>query len=125
MASSKQNNNPRASKRIDYSSNPCYFAAIFDRFYNMRSNMELCDVTLKVGNVTFAAHRLILAGNSPYIRNIFASENSGTLQQEIALPSIFREDTVRLILDYFYSGNLVINTDNCEELLSLASLLQV
>ena len=125
MASSKQNMSPRASKQIDHSSNPSHFSAIFDRFCNMRFNMELCDVILKVGNVTFAAHRLILAGNSLYLRNIFASENSGTHPQEIALPSNFREETVRLILDYFYSGNLAINTDDCEELLSLASLLQV
>jgi hypothetical protein len=28
-------------------------------------------------------------------------------------------------LDYFYTGNLAINQEDCEDLLSLASLLQV
>lgn len=87
--------------------------------------MELCDVTLRVGNVTFSAHRLVLAGNSPYFRNIFVSENTDARCQEVILPSTFRDDTVRSILDYFYTGNLAINQDDCEDLLSMASFLQV
>ncbi|KAL9975371.1 hypothetical protein ACROYT_G012526 [Oculina patagonica] len=92
----------------------------------MRSNMELCDVTLRVGNVTFSVHRLVLAGNSPYFRNIFLSKKAtDTDKQEVILPSNFRDDTVRSILDYFYSGNLTISQEDCEDLLSLASLLQI
>ena len=88
--------------------------------------MELCDVTLTVGNVSFSAHRLVLAGNSPYFRNIFVAENADSHHQEVTLPSNFRGDTLRTVLDYFYSGTLSINQlEDCEDLLSLASLLQV
>ena len=87
--------------------------------------MELCDITLTAGNVSFSAHRLILAGNSPYFRNMFVSENADSRQQEVVLPSNCRGDSLRMILDYFYSGKLSINQEYCEDLLSLASLLQV
>ena len=88
--------------------------------------MELCDVTLRVGNVTFSAHRLVLAAISPYFRNIFLSKRAtDTEKQEVILPSSFRDDTVRSILDYFYCGSLAISREDCEDLLSLASLFQV
>lgn len=126
MASSKQNSSFWPCKQINHNSNSSHFVAIFDRFHNMRSNMELCDVTLRVSNVTFSAHRLVLAGNSPYFRNIFLSKKAtDTDKQEVILPSNFRDDTVRSILDYFYSGNLTISQEDCEDFLSLASLLQV
>jgi len=125
MASSKQNSSFSPCKQINHNSNSSHFVAIFHCFHNMRSNMELCDVTLTVGNVSFSAHRLVLAGNSPYFRKIFVSENADTRPQEVNLPSNFRGDTLRTILDYFYSGKLSVNHEDCEDLLSLASLLQV
>lgn len=125
MASSKHNSSFSPCKQINHNSNSSHFVAIFDCFHNMRSNMELCDITLTVGNVSFSAHRLILAGNSPYFRKMFVSENADSRQQEVFLPSNCRGDTLRKILDYFYSGKLSINQEDCEDLLSLASLLQV
>lgn len=68
MASSKHNSSSSPCKQINHNSNSSHFVAIFDCFHNMRSNMELCDITLTAGNVSFSAHRLILAGN---IRRIF------------------------------------------------------
>lgn len=125
MASSKHNSSSSPCKQINHNSNSSHFVAIFDCFHNMRSNMELCDITLTAGNVSFSAHRLILAGNSPYFRNMFVSENADSRQQEVVLPSNCRGDTLRKVLDYFYSGKLSINQEDCEDLLSLASLLQV
>ena len=125
MANSKHKSSFSTCKQINHNSNSSHFVAIFDCFHNMRSNMELCDITLTAGNVSFSAHRLILAGNSPYFRNMFVSENADSRQEEVVLPSNCRGDTLRAILDYFYSGKLSINQEDCEDLLSLASLLQV
>ena len=115
----------RPCKEINHTSNSSHFVAIFKRFYEMKTNMDLCDVTLKAENVTFAAHRLVLAGNSPYFKNIFHSENSETRDQEVILPNNVRCETVRSMLEYFYTGKLHIKGENCEEILSLACLLQV
>lgn len=59
--------------------------------------MELCDVALKVENVTFSAHRLVLAANSPYLKNIFLTENEETRCQEIILPNDVRCETVKFV----------------------------
>ena len=64
--------------------------------------MEFCDATLKAENVTFSAHRVVLAGNSPYLKNIFLSQNAEALSLEVILPNDVRSKTVRLMLDYFY-----------------------
>lgn len=125
MANAKINSVSRPFKDINHTSKSSHFVAIFKRFHDMKSNMELCDVTLKAANVTFSAHRIVLAGNSPYFRNIFVSENSETCNQELILPNNVRCETVRLMLEYFYTGKLHVSEEDCEDILSLASLLQV
>ena len=125
MANAKVNSSSQPSKDINHTLKSSHFVAVFERFQEMKSNMELCDVSLKVGNVTFSAHRLILAASSSYFRSIFSAENSETSSQEIALPNKFRNETVRLMLEYFYSGKLRVSEEDCEEMLSLAYMLQV
>ena len=125
MASAKTNSSSQPCKEINHTPKSSHFDAIFKRFHEMKSNMELCDVSLKAANVTFSAHRLVLAGNSPYFRNLFLARNSETRDQEVVLPDNFRSETVRLMLEYFYTGKLRFNEEDCEELLSLACMLQV
>lgn len=115
----------RSCKEINHTSKSSHFVAIFKRFYEMKTNMDLCDITLKAENVTFSAHRLVLAGNSLYFQNIFRSENTDICDQEVILPNNVRCESVRSLLDYFYTGELHIKVEDCEEMLSLASLLQV
>ena len=45
-------------------------------FSSLREQEELCDVTLRVGASRILAHRVILAGSSPYFRAMFTSELS-------------------------------------------------
>ena len=125
MASAKVNSSSQPCKDINHTLKTSHFVAVFERFHEMKTNMEICDVCLKAGNVTFSAHRLILAANSPYFRSIFNAESSESRSQEISLPNNFRNETVRLMLEYFYSGKLRVNEEDCEEMLSLAYMLQV
>ena len=48
-------------------------------FNSLREQEELCDVTLRVGASRILAHRVILAGSSPYFRAMFTSELSSFL----------------------------------------------
>ena len=125
MANAKTNSFSQPCKEINHTPKSSHFFAIFKHFHDMKTNLQLCDVTLKVENLTFSAHRLVLAGNSPYFRNIFVSENSQTRDQEVVLPNKFRCETVRSMLEYFYTGKLCVSEDHCGEILSLACLLQV
>ena len=127
MANAKTNTASvsRSCKEINHTSKSSHFVAIFKRFYEMKTNMDLCDITLKAENVTFSAHRLVLAGNSLYFQNIFRSENTEIGDYEVILPNNVRCESVRSMLDYFYTGELHIKGEDCEEMLSLACLLQV
>ena len=127
MANAKTNTASvsRSCKEINHTSKSSHFVAIFKRFYEMKTNMHLCDITLKAENVTFSAHRLVLAGNSLYFQNIFRTENSEIRGQEVILPNNVRCESVRTMLEYFYTGELHIKAEDCEEMLSLACLLQV
>ena len=87
--------------------------------------MELCDITLTVGNLTFSAHRLVLAGNSPYFRNLFKADNAMAESKDLLLLNDFQSEAVRSVLEYFYSGKLCVKLEDTEELLSLSCLLQV
>lgn len=97
-----------------------HLTKIFQAFQDMRSNMELCDIVLRAGNLSFSAHQLVLAASSQYFR-----ENATATNTELVLPLDLKADAVKLILDYFYSGILAITLDNAEDLLHVASTMKV
>ena len=82
--------------------------------------MEFCDIVLQARNLSISAHRLVLAGSSQYFR-----ENTTTKDKELVLPLDLEPDAVKLMVDYFYSGVLVVNLDNTEDLLHAASAMKV
>lgn len=38
----------------------------------LRQDEDLCDVVLKVGNISISAHKVVLAASSPYFKAMFA-----------------------------------------------------
>lgn len=44
-------------------------------FSSLREQEELCDVTLCLGNSRISAHKIVLAGSSPYFRAMFTSKD--------------------------------------------------
>ena len=47
---------------------------LLNTFCSLREQGELCDVVLQVGSARLVAHRVILAGSSPYFRAMFTSK---------------------------------------------------
>ncbi|XP_074656230.1 kelch-like protein 12 [Tubulanus polymorphus] len=90
----------------------------------LREREELCDITLCVDGVRFNAHKIVLAGCSPYLRAMFTN---GMLETEKSLVSIrgIESPTMRLILDFIYCGVVEITTGNVQALLQGASLLNM
>eukprot|EP00794_Sanderia_malayensis_P007782 gene7782-8627_t len=93
-------------------------------FSSLREQEELCDVTIAIGSARIAAHRLILAGSSPYFRAMFTNGLLETHQNEVTLQDM-DEAVFGQIVDYFYSGRLYINENNVQDLLSISGLLQL
>ena len=83
-----------------------------------------CDVILEVEGRQLATHRCILAASSQFFYNMFSSGMKESNQTHLKLHSV-SFDSVSLILDYFYTREIVINDDNVLELLNTASFLLV
>jgi hypothetical protein len=87
--------------------------------------MELCDITLKVGNLTLTAHRAVLAATSPFFRQEFSSSDVDQPNNEFVLPDNIQPESMAAMIEFLYTGNLHINAKNTEDLLETASLLKV
>nr|CAI5856197.1 unnamed protein product [Callosobruchus analis] len=90
----------------------------------MRQSGQLCDITLKVGLEKFRAHKVVLASVSPYFFAMFNGD-----MKEHALPEVELHDldptAIDLLVEYAYSGQIVITTDNVQVLLPASGLLQM
>lgn len=87
--------------------------------------MELCDVVLKVGNLTLTAHRAVLAATSPFFRREFLSSELDRSNNEYVMPAHIQPESMAAMIEFLYTGALHINVKNTEELLETASLLKV
>ena len=83
-----------------------------------------CDVTLEVDGRQLATHRCVLAASSQFFYTMFNSGMKESSQTLLKLHSV-SFDSMSLILDYFYTREILINDDNVLELLNTASFLLV
>lgn len=83
----------------------------------------LCDVTLVTGKDRFKAHFFVLCAFSPYFKDMLTSVTPGQY------PVIFLKGTtsqeVKWLLDYLYTGEVVIPVDSVEQFLSFGESLGV
>ena len=62
---------PRSSVFFSDVSHPQH---LLTTFQELRSHADLCDVVLLVGETKIPAHKIVLAGSSPYFRAMFTSK---------------------------------------------------
>ena len=92
-------------------------------FY-FQSGSALCDVTLKVGEQEFPAHRALLCHASKYFEAMFDGHFVEKKSREADLTDIVGDsDTLVELLDFMYTGALNISAANIEALLRATSLL--
>ncbi|OQR69674.1 actin binding protein-like, partial [Tropilaelaps mercedesae] len=94
----------------------------------MRYNGQLCDVVLRSdslsGSQQLSAHRLVLAASSAYFFAMFNGELAERNRSEVTLHSVDGL-ALQLIVDFCYTGEIVINQNNVQHLLPAANFLQV
>ena len=96
----------------------------FQRLVHMRDENKLCDVVVKVGGLSFNAHRAVLAACSPYFEAMFSREMRETLEGIVTIVN-FEPDAMKSLIDFCYDPCLTITLDNVMELLPGACLLQM
>ncbi|XP_030846586.1 kelch-like protein 10 [Strongylocentrotus purpuratus] len=99
-------------------------ATPFTVFNELRKNKQLCDVSLEVGDQTFPAHRNVLAACSRYFRALFTIGMHETDEKVIKIPGV-EPSLMEQILDYIYTKQTPVNSENVVELLPAADQFNV
>ncbi|XP_077307111.1 kelch-like protein 10 [Lithobates pipiens] len=86
-------------------------------FHELRLEDEFCDVTIKVDDAEFRAHKIILSVCSLYFRALLSGR--WTENNVYHIPGI-SPDIMTLVLQYIYTNAVYINFDNAQALLMAA-----
>lgn len=79
----------------------------------MRKNRHFCDVILHIGNTEIHAHRSVLASASPYLFELFTTDqdqNQQRLENVITykLNGGFDQNALEILTDYAYTAKLIV-----------------
>ncbi|KAF4090532.1 hypothetical protein AMELA_G00053790, partial [Ameiurus melas] len=94
---------------------------LWDVLNEMRLEEELCDVILRVDEVDFKVHKIILCANSPYFRSLFMRWSSS--DQTVYTMTDVSPDIMELIIHYNYTQEILVTTDNVQAVLVMANYL--
>uniref|UniRef100_A0A672NLC6 Zinc finger and BTB domain containing 10 n=1 Tax=Sinocyclocheilus grahami TaxID=75366 RepID=A0A672NLC6_SINGR len=91
-----------------------------------RKSGILCDVNILVGDQVFKAHKNILVAGSRYFKTLYCLTKSENCDQTtITHLDVAAVQGFSVILDFLYSGNLLLTSQNAIEVMSVASYLQM
>jgi len=99
-------------------------ANAFPAMEDIRRQGKLCDINLTVGTHTFQAHRIVLAATVPYFRAMFTNDMREANQSEIEILTV-EPSAMESLINYAYTGKIVISTNNVQNLMMGASFLQL
>ncbi|XP_068576783.1 kelch-like protein 10 [Cebidichthys violaceus] len=92
-------------------------------FDHLRLEGEFCDAVIEVEDVTFPIHRVILCRCSPYFLALWRRW-SPPEKKVFHIPGL-SPDTMRLIIEFAYTGSVSVTAENVEKLLLAADQLNV
>jgi len=109
---------------VALSNNPMNFTenqhgnVVLEKLKAQREQGRFCDVTLYVEGKQFRAHRNVLASCSPYFDSILKMHR--TVKERLTV-TCQNSDIFQSLLNYMYTGSVVIDKNNVTELLRLAN----
>ncbi|XP_015600929.1 kelch-like protein 18 [Cephus cinctus] len=100
------------------------FSLGFSRFEEIRRQGKLCDVTLKVDDQSFSAHRIVLAVMIPYFKAMFLNNMMESKQKDITLQGI---DAIaaEALINFAYSGRITLTNNNVQSIMVGAAFFQL
>ena len=109
-----------------YRSLKCRLEGLLSKMSEMRDSRSLTDVTLKVCEKSFDAHRVVLAASSEYFSAMFTGGMQEGSQKEIELKDdSLTPAALQIILDFVYKSEINITEENVFEVLGAADHLQM
>lgn len=100
------------------------FQHAFPVMEEIRRQGKLCDVTVRVDEASFSAHRIVLCATIPYFQAMFTSDMLESRQREVTIKGIDSAAMEQLI-QFAYSGRIAIQPHNAHSLMIGASYLQM
>uniref|UniRef100_A0A672HAJ5 Kelch-like protein 12 n=1 Tax=Salarias fasciatus TaxID=181472 RepID=A0A672HAJ5_SALFA len=98
--------------------------SILNAMNSLRKSNTLCDITLRVENTDFPAHRIVLAACSDYFCAMFTSELAEKGKSFVDIQGL-NASTMEILLDFVYTETVLVTVENVQELLPAACLLQL
>ncbi|XP_034748721.1 kelch-like protein 10 [Etheostoma cragini] len=92
-------------------------------FNDLRLEGEFCDAVIKVEDVEFQIHRVVLCKCSPYFLALFRRWSTPD-KKVFDIPGL-SPDMMQLIIEFAYTGSVSVTEDNAQELLLAADQLNV
>ncbi|XP_072020371.1 kelch-like protein 25 [Amphiura filiformis] len=93
--------------------------------HRLQQNRTFCDITIKVGDTSFEAHKAVLASNSDFFHTMFTSGFQESHASEATIAG--KPEAFKILLDFSYSGKLVVpsnETTTVMDVLKMAHYLQ-
>ncbi|XP_039978414.1 kelch-like protein 10 [Xiphias gladius] len=82
-----------------------------------------CDAVIKVEDVEFQIHKIILCNCSPYFRALF--ERWSTADRKVFNISGLSPDTMQLIIEFAYTNSISVTENNVQDLMLAADMLNI
>lgn len=113
----------------DYRNKPnenSYCYQLLQELNKQRKSGILCDVNIVVSGQVFRAHKNILVAGSRYFKTLYCLTKSEAQDQAtVTHLDVAAVQGFSVILDFLYSGNLLLTSQNAIEVMSVASYLQM
>ncbi|KAM9776536.1 zinc finger and BTB domain-containing protein 10 [Syngnathus typhle] len=117
------------SSEEDYHNKPnenSYCYQLLQELDKQRKSGILCDVNIVVSGQVFRAHKNILVAGSRYFKTLYCLTQSEVQDQAtVTHLDVAAVQGFSVILDFLYSGNLLLTSQNAIEVMSVASYLQM
>uniref|UniRef100_A0A3Q2CAL2 Zinc finger and BTB domain containing 10 n=1 Tax=Cyprinodon variegatus TaxID=28743 RepID=A0A3Q2CAL2_CYPVA len=127
LSSEHGRNDP--TKQDDYRNKPnenSYCYQLLQELDKQRKSGILCDVNIVVSGQVFRAHKNILVAGSRYFKTLYCLTKSEAQDQAtVTHLDIAAVQGFSVILDFLYSGNLLLTSQNAIEVMTVASYLQM
>ncbi|XP_001948815.2 kelch-like protein 3 isoform X2 [Acyrthosiphon pisum] len=100
------------------------YTEMFKVLHSLRQDEVFCDIKLEAddGKIIFG-HKVVLASASPYFHAMFT--NFAESNKDLVAIKHLNSTAIQLLVDYIYSGEVVVTEKNVQILLPAANLLQL
>ncbi|XP_053639328.1 gigaxonin isoform X2 [Cherax quadricarinatus] len=111
--------------RQEYTTGTLHASRVLKELSTFRHFAALCDGTVKLSDGTVKVSKALLAAGCPYFKILyeFEEESQGGLHRTAEPKLDITCKTFELILDFIYTGRVILDNDNIQDILQASDLL--